>query len=38
MMGSGRMRWAVHIAYMGKLRNACKVLIRMPEGKDFWII
>jgi hypothetical protein len=27
-----RMRWAGHVAHMGEIRNACKVLIRKLEG------
>jgi hypothetical protein len=34
MMESGRMRWTVHVGYMGNMRNACKVLLRKPERKD----
>jgi hypothetical protein len=27
------MRWAGHVAYIGKIRNAYKILIRIAEGK-----
>jgi hypothetical protein len=30
---SRRMRWAGHIALMGEMRNAHKILVRTPEGK-----
>ena len=30
---SRRMRWAVHIARMGKRRDVYRVLVSMPEGK-----
>jgi hypothetical protein len=30
---SRRMRWAVHIAHMGKMINAYSILIGNPEGK-----
>jgi hypothetical protein len=26
-----RMRWAVHVARMGKMRNAYKIVVRKPE-------
>jgi hypothetical protein len=28
-----RMRWAGHVARMGKKRNAYRILVRKPEGK-----
>jgi hypothetical protein len=28
-----RMRWAGHLACMGKMRNAYKILVRKPEGE-----
>jgi hypothetical protein len=28
-----RTRWARHIAHMGKMINAFKILVRRPEGK-----
>jgi hypothetical protein len=31
MAKSGRMRWAVHAASMGKKRSVCKVLVGKPE-------
>jgi hypothetical protein len=33
MIKSKRMRWAGHIARMGKTRNAYKVWVLKPEGK-----
>jgi hypothetical protein len=30
---SRRMRWAGHVARMGETRNACRILVGMPEGK-----
>jgi hypothetical protein len=30
---SRRMRWAGHVARMGEKRNACRLLVRKPEGK-----
>jgi hypothetical protein len=27
------MRWAVHVAYMGKMRNACNIFVWKPEGR-----
>jgi hypothetical protein len=30
---SRKMRWTGHVAYMGEMRNAYKVLVRKPEGK-----
>jgi len=27
------MRWAGHVAYVGKMRNVYKVLVRKPERK-----
>jgi hypothetical protein len=30
---SRRMRWAGHIARMGVKRNACRILVRNPQGK-----
>jgi hypothetical protein len=31
---SRRMRWAGHVARMGEGRNAYRVLMGKPEGKD----
>jgi len=28
-----RIRWVGHVAYMGQMRNACKILDGKPEGK-----
>jgi hypothetical protein len=33
MIKSRRMRWAGHVARMGEKRNACRILVRKPEGK-----
>jgi hypothetical protein len=33
MIKSRRMRWAGHVARMGKKRNAYRILVRKPEGK-----
>jgi hypothetical protein len=33
MIKSRRMRWAGHVARMGKKRNACRILVGKPEGK-----
>jgi hypothetical protein len=33
MIKSRRMRWAGHVARMGKKRNAYKILVGKPEGK-----
>jgi hypothetical protein len=30
---SRRMRWAVHVKYMGEMRNAYKIFVGNPEGK-----
>jgi hypothetical protein len=27
------MKWAGHVAHMGEMRNAYKILVRKPEGK-----
>jgi hypothetical protein len=27
------MRWAVHVANMGRMRNSHKILVNEPEGK-----
>jgi hypothetical protein len=31
---SRRMRWAGHVACMGKKRNAFRILVGKPEGKE----
>jgi hypothetical protein len=31
---NNRMRWAGHVAHMGKRRVAYRVLVGKPEGKD----
>jgi hypothetical protein len=33
MIKSRRMRWAGHVTRMGEERNACRILVRKPEGK-----
>jgi hypothetical protein len=33
MIESRRMRWAGHVARMGKTRNAYRILVGKPEGK-----
>jgi hypothetical protein len=33
MIKSRRMRWAGHVARMGKYRNAYRILVGKPEGK-----
>jgi len=33
---SRRMRWAVHVARMGKERVVYRVLVGKPEGKNHW--
>jgi hypothetical protein len=30
---SRRMRWAGHVARMGEVRGACKILVGKPEGR-----
>jgi len=32
---SRRMRWAGHVARMGERRNAYRVLVGKPEGRDY---
>jgi hypothetical protein len=27
------MRWGWHVACLGEMRNACKILVGKPEGK-----
>jgi hypothetical protein len=34
MIKPRRMRWAKHVARMGKKKNACRVLVGKPEGKN----
>jgi hypothetical protein len=33
MIKSRRMKWAGHVARMGKTENACRILVGKPEGK-----
>jgi hypothetical protein len=33
MIKSRRMRWAGHVARMGEMRNAYRILVGKPEGK-----
>jgi hypothetical protein len=35
VMKSRRMRWKVHVARMGKLRNAYKILVGKPKGMNY---
>jgi len=34
MIKSMRMRWVGHVARMGEIRNAYKILVRKPKGKS----
>ncbi|PNF13670.1 hypothetical protein B7P43_G16773 [Cryptotermes secundus] len=34
MIKSRRMRWAGHVARMGETRNAYRILVGKPEGRD----
>jgi hypothetical protein len=34
MIKSWRMRWVEHVARMGEMRNAYKILVEIPEGKS----
>jgi hypothetical protein len=34
VMKSRRMRWTGHIARIGKMRKAYKILVGKPEGKE----
>jgi hypothetical protein len=34
IMKARRMRWAGHVARMGEKRNAYRLLVRKPEGKE----
>jgi hypothetical protein len=34
MIKSRRMKWAEHVAQMGEMRNACRILVGKPEGKS----
>jgi hypothetical protein len=36
MIKSRRRRWARHVARMGEKRNACRILVGKPEGKNHW--
>jgi hypothetical protein len=33
MIKSKRMRWAGHLAWMGEMKNAYRILVGKPEGK-----
>jgi hypothetical protein len=33
MIKSRRMRWMRHVAFVGEMRNTCKILVGKPEGK-----
>jgi hypothetical protein len=30
------MKWVVHVASMGEMRNAYNVLVGTPKGKSYW--
>jgi hypothetical protein len=32
---SKRMKWVEHVGRMEEMRNACTVLVRRPEGKNY---
>jgi hypothetical protein len=34
MIKPRRMPWAGHVAHIKKMRNAYKILVEKPEGKD----
>jgi hypothetical protein len=34
VMKSRRLRWAVHVARMGEMKNAYEILVGKPEGKE----
>jgi hypothetical protein len=36
MIKSRRMRWAGHVARMGEKRNAYRIFVGNPEGRDHW--
>jgi hypothetical protein len=36
MIKSRRIRWAGHVARMGEKRNAYRILVGKPEGRDHW--
>jgi hypothetical protein len=36
MIKPRRMRWAGHVARMGEKRNAYRILVGKPEGRDHW--
>jgi hypothetical protein len=36
MIKSRRMRWAGHVARMKEERNAYRILVGKPEGRDHW--
>jgi hypothetical protein len=31
-----RMKWAGHVARIGERRNAYRILVGKPEGRDHW--
>jgi hypothetical protein len=35
MIKSGRMRWTGDVARMGEKRNAYRILVGKPEGKNY---
>jgi hypothetical protein len=34
MIKSRRLRWLGHVTCVGKMKNAYKILVRKPEGKN----
>jgi hypothetical protein len=34
MIKSRRMRWVGHVVHMGEMRNAYKILVGKPDGRD----
>jgi hypothetical protein len=36
MIRSRRMKWAGHVARMGERRNAYRIMVGKPEGRDHW--
>jgi hypothetical protein len=37
MIKSRRMRWAGHVTRMGEKRNAYRILVGKPLGKNHWV-
>jgi hypothetical protein len=36
MIKSRRMRWAGHVAHMGKTGNVCRILVESQKVRDHW--